>query len=158
MKLSCIAWFLLLVVSSGLTVEAQNYGAARRLAERAAGREVAPRTPARAGAPVAVAKPVAKPVDKAKVAAEKEEAKQRLVAYQKDRAEQGSARSQYDVGLRYLAGDGVVQDVKVGREWLKKSAAQGNDDAVAKLKELDEVDKLEKAEKDKAEKAKARGK
>ncbi|MSU37316.1 MAG: hypothetical protein EXS36_19910 [Pedosphaera sp.] len=157
MKSSHMAWLVLLFVSSCLTVEAQNYGAARRLAERAAGREVAPRPPA-ASAQAAPPLAVAKPVDKAKVAAEKEEAKQRLVAYQKDRAEQGSARSQYDVGLRYLTGDGVGQDVKVGREWLKKSAAQNNDDAVAKLKELDEADKAEKAEKEKAEKAKARGK
>lgn len=149
MKSVRIAWPALLIACACLTVEAQNYGAARRLAERAAGRDVAPRapsTPAVATAPLAVAKPV----DKAKVAADKEEAKRQLVAYQKERAEQGSARSQYDVGLRYLDGDGVAQDVKVGREWLKKSATQGNDDAVAKLKELDAADKSEKAEKAKA--------
>ncbi len=146
MKSPRIFSLLLTVATICVPVEAQNYGAARRLAERAAGREVAPRSPA---APARVAAPAvpAKPVDKSKLAAEKEEAKQQLVAYQKERAEQGSARSQYDVGLRYLTGDGVEPDGKVGREWLKKSAAQGNDDAVAKLKELDEAEKAEKAAK-----------
>jgi TPR repeat protein len=92
--------------------------------------------------PLPVAVP-AKPVDPEKAAAEKEAAAKRLLAYQKEQAEKGSAVSQFDLGMRYLKGDGVEQDEKLGREWIEKSAKQGNEDAAKKLKELDDTAKAE---------------
>lgn len=88
-------------------------------------------------APAAVAPATVKPVDPAKQAAEKEAAVQRLVAAQREQAEKGRPGSQYALGLRYLNGDGVPADPKVGRQWIEKSAAQGESEAVKKLKELD---------------------
>jgi len=96
---------------------------------------VRPVTPA--AAPVAVAPAAVKPVDPAKQSAEKEAAVQRLVTAQKEQAEKGRPWSQYALGMRYLNGDGVPADPKVGRQWLEKSAAQGESEAVKKLKELD---------------------
>jgi TPR repeat protein len=90
-----------------------------------------------APAPVAVPAAPAKPVDPAKQAADKDAAVQRLVALQKEQAEKGRPGSQYDLGMRYLKGDGVPADPKLGREWIAKSAAQGESEAVKKLKELD---------------------
>lgn len=88
-------------------------------------------------APATVAPAAVKPVDPAKQAADKEAAVQRLVAAQKEQAEKGRPGSQYALGMRYLNGDGVPADPKVGRQWIEKSAAQGESEAVKKLKELD---------------------
>lgn len=103
-------------------------------------------TPAVAPAPsappaVPVAPAAAKPVDPSKAAAEKDAAVQRLVSLQKEQAEKGRPGAQYALGIRYLTGDGVPKDGKLGREWLEKSAKQGESDAVKKLKELDAVAK-----------------
>ncbi|MBI3875696.1 MAG: SEL1-like repeat protein [Verrucomicrobia bacterium] len=52
------------------------------------------------------------------------------------RAESGSAQAQYDLGLRYLTGDGVEKDDGKAREWLQKSADGGNAQARNKLNSL----------------------
>ena len=46
-------------------------------------------------------------------------------------AEQGDARSQWNVGLMYLAGLGVPQDLVAAEQWIEKAAAQGYADALA---------------------------
>lgn len=88
-------------------------------------------------APIAV-RPAA-PVDPAKVQAQNEETVRKTVEFQKKRAEEGSSVAQYDLGLRYLKGDGVEKDEEAGRKWLEKSAKDGNTQASKKLKELNET-------------------
>ena len=68
---------------------------------------------------------------------EKEESLRKTIEYQKQRAEEGSATSQYDLGMRYLKGDGLEKDLKLARTWLSKSAEGGNNQAKEKLLELD---------------------
>lgn len=48
-----------------------------------------------------------------------------------DAAEQGDARAQWNIGLMYLAGLGVPQDLAVAEQWIAKAAAQGYADALA---------------------------
>ncbi len=65
-----------------------------------------------------------------------EETKRKVVESQMKRAEGGSAQAQYDLGLRYLSGDGVGKDDAKAREWLEKSAEGGNSEAKRKLESL----------------------
>ncbi|WP_420831727.1 tetratricopeptide repeat protein, partial [Bathymodiolus japonicus methanotrophic gill symbiont] len=39
------------------------------------------------------------------------------------------ASAQYNVGLRYAKGEGVVQDEKEAAKWYRKAAEQGHGDA-----------------------------
>lgn len=66
----------------------------------------------------------------------KEERERKVVEFQKKRAAEGSAVFQYDLGIRYLNGQGVEKDEVLAREWLAKSAAQGHLPAQRKLREL----------------------
>jgi len=99
------------------------------------GNRPAPVTPA--GVSTAAAPAGVKAVDLEKQAAEKKAATDRLVAIQKERAEKGRSAAQFALGMRYLSGDGVPANPKLGREWVEKSAKQGETDAIKKLKELD---------------------
>lgn len=65
-----------------------------------------------------------------------EETRRKVVESQMRRATNGSAQAQYDLGLRYLSGDGVDKDEAKGREWLEKSAQGGNKEAARKLQTL----------------------
>jgi len=65
-----------------------------------------------------------------------EETRSKVVASQMDRAEKGSDTAQYDLGLRYLTGDGVEKDGNLAEYWLRKSAEQGNSQAKAKLNSI----------------------
>ncbi len=95
---------------------------------------------------VAAAAPAAvKAADLDKQAADKKAAVDRVVALTKERAEKGRSAAQFDLGMRYLSGDGVPSNPKLGREWIEKSAKQGETDAVKKLKELDAVAAAEAA-------------
>ena len=51
-------------------------------------------------------------------------------------AEEGDADSQYQLGLSYLLGNGVVQDDKQHSIWIQKAAAQGHEEARKTLKIL----------------------
>ena len=53
-------------------------------------------------------------------------------------AELGDASLQYDLGLRYTDGFDVKKDMTEAVKWLRKSAEQGFEPAVEKLKELGE--------------------
>ena len=46
-------------------------------------------------------------------------------------AEQGDAKAQWNLGLMYLAGLGVPQDLVAAEQWIEKAAAQGYADALA---------------------------
>jgi TPR repeat protein len=105
-------------------------------------RKVAPRpqpAPAQArpaGGAIAVQAAPAAPVDPAKVQAEKRKSESDLIKYHRQRAEAGSDNAQYELGIRFLTGNGVEKDEKLGREWLARSAKSGNPKAVKKLEEL----------------------
>jgi TPR repeat protein len=82
----------------------------------------------------------AAPVDPEKEKAEKAAAVKRTVEFQKKRAEAGSETAQYDLGMRYLNGDGVEQDLTLARKWLKASAEKGHKFAAKKLAELESAE------------------
>ncbi len=68
---------------------------------------------------------------------QKAEMVRKTVEFQKKRAEAGAPTAQYDLAMRYLTGDGVEKDPKLGRKWLESAATNGNNQAVKKLSELD---------------------
>ena len=70
----------------------------------------------------------------------------KTVESQKKRATEGSAGAQYDLGIRYLTGDGVEKSPELGRKWLGLSAAQGNTGAIRKMEELKKSDAKAKSE------------
>jgi TPR repeat protein len=65
----------------------------------------------------------------------------KIVLYQLQRATDGSAQAQYDVGMRFLRGDGVGTNAEVARWWLEKAASQSNNQAIGQLKKLREQTK-----------------
>ncbi len=92
--------------------------------------------PSRASTPTPVPANSLPAGDSEKAKAAKSEAQRRAVDYQRKRAEEGSGQAQYDLGVRYLKGDGVEPNDKLGREWLEKSAKSGFSQAQRKLDEL----------------------
>jgi len=100
----------------------------------------ATRPPAVAPAQPAVAV-VPAPVDPEKEKAKQAEALKKTIEFQKKRAEEGSPSAQYELGMRYLKGDGLDKDVETGRKWIEKSAAQDYSLAKKKLEELNEEKK-----------------
>ncbi len=58
--------------------------------------------------------------------------------WQMDRAEKGSDNAQYQLGMRYVKGEGVEKDLVKAKKWLEASAKQGNADAKKELAKLDE--------------------
>jgi len=67
---------------------------------------------------------------------QKEEILQKTIAFQKKRAEEGAPTAQYDLGMRYLNGDGVEKNLELAQKWLQASAANGHTSAIKKLEEL----------------------
>jgi len=86
------------------------------------------------------------PPDPEKVKAAKEETLRKTVEFQKKRAEEGSESAQYELGMRYLKGEGVEKDEATGRKWLEQSAKNGFSPAATKLEDLDKPTSV-KAEK-----------
>jgi hypothetical protein len=58
--------------------------------------------------------------------------------FEEEQADNGKALYQYRMGVRYLKGDGVTNDLAKAEEYFFKSAAQGNEDAAAQLRKLSE--------------------
>ena len=48
-------------------------------------------------------------------------------------AEQGDVMAQYNLGVMYYEGTGIKIDRKKAKEWLRKAAAQGHQEAQAAL-------------------------
>lgn len=63
----------------------------------------------------------------------------KLLEWQHQRAAQGSATAQYDLGLRYLEGKGVAKDEVEALRLLRAAAAQGHTQASDKLKVLEKL-------------------
>ncbi len=61
------------------------------------------------------------------------EREQRIVDFQRQKAISGNPTSQYDLGMRYLKGDGVEQDREQALRWLKMSNQGGNSRAAKQL-------------------------
>lgn len=64
--------------------------------------------------------------------------KKKVFEFQKKRAADGSPSAQFDLGMRFLTGDGVEKDEATARSWLKKASAGGNSQAARKLREIKE--------------------
>jgi TPR repeat protein len=60
---------------------------------------------------------------------------QRVVKWQTEQADKGSAYAQSALGHRYLKGEGVPLNAKLGIELLEKAAAQGDSDAKKTLEQ-----------------------
>jgi len=77
--------------------------------------------------------------------ADAEKAKQdtlkKTIEFQKKRAAEGSPSAQYELGLRYLTGDGVEKNEAEGMKLLDQSADQDYTLAKRKLEELKESKK-----------------
>jgi len=123
----------------------QYFGARRYV------KPIAPQTqpPPAQAAPPATVSPTPPPLPgrprrrrPAKNTAEKEAVLKRTIEFQKKRAEEGSMAAQYDLGKRYLMGDGLERDLAAARKWFEAAAKQGHEGAVARL---EEVKKLETA-------------
>ena len=54
-----------------------------------------------------------------------------------ERAAEGSPSAQYELGLRYLQGDGLEKNEAEGRKWIEQSAKNDYTQAKKKLEELD---------------------
>ena len=68
---------------------------------------------------------------------EKAEIDRRVLAWQLKRANEGYAVSQYDLGMRYLNGDGVEQDHEKAKRWFAEAAQNGNNQAYERLRNYD---------------------
>jgi TPR repeat protein len=60
----------------------------------------------------------------------------RVLKSHQELADQGDRYGEYRMGLRYRDGDGVPKDLAKAREWLQKSADQGDTDAATELAKL----------------------
>ncbi len=120
---------------------ARNY--TRRVAP-----DAPPPAPVRNTPPVVVPlQPAPQPVDPAKAKVEKEELTKRTVEFQKKRAEGGSPSAQYDLGVRYITGDGVEKNLATARKWITAASTNGHYYASKKLIELTKIEEAEKTAK-----------
>lgn len=122
---------------------------ARKLTERVVNPDNTPVRPAQPGAPAsprpnpAAVAPAPRPiivntnVIAQKTKAQKDEMMRKTIEFQKKQAEAGAPTAQYDLGTRYLKGDGVEKDLELAKKWLNASATNGNAQAAKKLLELE---------------------
>lgn len=127
----------LLVVAFSLPIVSH---AATATDPRGLTRRIAPQLPPRTspgtpGAP-AVVPPSDPPIDPAKAEAAKAATDKKRLEFQTKKAEAGADYAQYDLGIRYLNGDGVEKNVDTGKKWLEKAAKNGHSGAKKKLQEL----------------------
>ena len=67
---------------------------------------------------------------------EKAEALRKTIEFQKARAAEGSSSAQYDLGMRYLNGDGLEKNLELAKKWLQRAADQDNTQAKQQLQLL----------------------
>lgn len=81
------------------------------------------------------------------------EAQEKAFEYYKRAADQGLDTAQFALAVCYIEGKGVQRDIEIAKEWLNKSAEQGNKSAKEKLAELDNqsIKSIEKKTKGKKE-------
>lgn len=88
-------------------------------------------------APPPTPAPTASAAEAAKAASQKEATTKRVIEFQKKRALAGSAAAQYSLGVRYLEGDGVEQNLAEACKWLRAAAKQDYTWAKRKLVDLE---------------------
>lgn len=117
-----------------------RYGSARPRAAQAsaaAAPAAAPRATVAPGAPAAApgatAVPAAAPTPVRKADPERE---QRIINFQRQNAASGNPSAQYDLGMRYVRGNGVDKDEAQAMEWLKLAAQNGDSRAKKELATL----------------------
>ena len=94
---------------------------------------------ARPGAPApapAASAPWYSPAPREKTKAEKDEALKKTIEFQKTQAEGGSASAQYDLGMRFLNGDGVERNEATAKKWFELAAKQDHTQARKQLELL----------------------
>ena len=140
------AWILVLVVTN-LSVQTARQ-LTRRIVPPPNNASPATGTPASRPAPTppaAVPSPnnaaVPAPPPPADAEKAKQEALRKTIEFQKKRAAEGSPSAQYELGLRYLKGDGVDKDEAAGMKLLEESAKQDYTLAKKKIEELKEKKK-----------------
>jgi hypothetical protein len=62
--------------------------------------------------------------------AKKDEMDRKVLVYQIAQAQKGVGYAQFELGVRYIKGNGVETNVMTGRDWISKAAAQGESQAV----------------------------
>lgn len=113
----------------------------------APGEKPAEPAPASASTPTPIPPPATPPpqvtttskpltVVRPKPKSDKDSPTQKLINFQRQRAMSGQASAQYDLGMRYLNGDGLEENAEEGRKWIEKAAKQEYTLAVKKLEEL----------------------
>lgn len=123
-----------------ITQKAVNANAAENQALKKALKDPGSTTsqpPAGGVAPANPPQRVITPVVPEKTPEQKAKLLQKTIEFQKKRAEAGSPTSQYDLGMRYLNGDGLEKNPELAKKWLKAAATNGNSQAVKQLEELD---------------------
>lgn len=76
----------------------------------------------------------------------------RIISFQRQNAISGNRTSQYDLGMRYLKGDGLEQDLKQARHWLELSAKNGYSRAKKQLAHMPAETKTKAKSEESAEK------
>jgi len=79
-------------------------------------------------------------------AAQREAILKRTIEFQKKRAEQGSAVAQFDLGKRFLTGDGLEQNLQEAKKWFEAAAKQNHAGAAAKLEEVKKIEAIAAAD------------
>jgi len=133
------AWILFLLVTNLSAQTARQL--TRRIVPPPNNASAAKGTPASRPAPTpppAVPSPNNTPADAEKA---KQETLRKTIEFQKKRAAEGSPSAQYELGLRYLKGDGVDKDEVAGMKLLEDSAKQDYTLAKKKIEELKEKKK-----------------
>lgn len=72
---------------------------------------------------------------KSEIALRASKIEENTVRWLRKRASEGSSASQFDLGLRYLNGNGTPMDQQLGIEWIRLAATNGNPQAVKFLKD-----------------------
>jgi len=137
------AWILFLLVTNLSAQTARQL--TRRIVPPPNNASAAKGTPASRPAPTpppAVPSPnntaVPAPPPPADAEKAKQETLRKTIEFQKKRAAEGSPSAQYELGLRYLKGDGVDKDEVAGMKLLEDSAKQDYTLAKKKIEELKE--------------------
>ncbi len=111
----------------------------RNVAPPASGPATTRAKPSAPPATVSTAQPqpaVPAAVAREKTPEEKAEALRKTIEFQKARAAEGSSSAQYDLGIRYLNGDGLEKNLELAKKWLQRAADQDNTQAKQQLQLL----------------------
>lgn len=148
----CLSYIFL--VGCAFTFDASGQVSARRITKRAVDANAAENralnhalsapvqqpasTATPPSAPAAIPAPVVTNAVPEKTPEQKAQLLQKTIEFQKKRAAAGAPTAQYDLGMRYLNGDGLEKNPELAQKWLKAAATNGNSQAVKKLKELNQ--------------------